>query len=365
MEYKNGKLEGKVKKYNKNGYLDIELEYLNGEIIKGKEFLNGQLIYEGGYSLRQRNGKGKLYNNGNLIFEGEYIYGKLQNGKGKLYGYNDNLLFDGEIINGKEWNGKKYDNNGNFSCELTNGNGTKKEYDIYGNLIREGEIINGELKKGKEYYMNEIIFDGEYSNNIRWKGKGKEYNVMGKLIFDGEYLNGIKWKGKTKLYHEDHRRIKFEGEYIDGKLSGKAKEYYDDGIIKFEGEYWNGKRWNGKIFLFLFNGDRYEEEIKDGKYLGNLEIFYNNGNKFIGEYNQFTENRKGKEFNQQGKLLFEGEYINDIPMNGYKIEYNDVGEIIFEGEYLHGKRNGKGKEYLNGKIIFEGEYLNGERKNKN
>ena len=51
-------------------------------------------------------------------------------------------------------------------------------------------------------------------------------------------------------------------------------------------------------------------------------------------------------------------------MNRYKIEYNDEGEIIFEGEYLHGKRNGKGKEYLNGKIIFEGEYLNGERKNK-
>ena len=30
--------------------------------------------------------------------------------------------------------------------------------------------------------------------------------------------------------------------------------------------------------------------------------------------------------------------------------------------YLNGKRNGKGKEYdSNGKLIFEGEYLNGKR----
>ena len=45
-------------------------------------------------------------------------------------------------------------------------------------------------------------------------------------------------------------------------------------------------------------------------------------------------------------------------------EYNYDGDLIFEGEYLNGKRNGKGKEYdyYDGKLIFEGEYLNGKRK---
>ena len=34
----------------------------------------------------------------------------------------------------------------------------------------------------------------------------------------------------------------------------------------------------------------------------------------------------------------------------------------FEGEYLNGKRNGKGKEYYdNGKLLFEGNFLNGNR----
>ena len=41
------------------------------------------------------------------------------------------------------------------------------------------------------------------------------------------------------------------------------------------------------------------------------------------------------------------------------------GKLIFEGEYLNGNRNGKDKEYdKDGKVIFEGEYLNGERNPK-
>ena len=69
---------------------------------------------------------------------------------------------------------------------------------------------------------------------------------------------------------------------------------------------------------------------------------------------------KIKEIYYNGKLIFEGEYLNG-KRNGKGKEYNDNGKLIFEGEYLNGKRNGKGKEYdNNGKLIFEGEYLNGK-----
>ena len=66
-------------------------------------------------------------------------------------------------------------------------------------------------------------------------------------------------------------------------------------------------------------------------------------------------------YNYYGKLIFEGEYKDNLKWNGigyndnkylYTInngngkgkEYNDDGELIFEGEYKEGKRNGKGKE---------------------
>ena len=52
-----------------------------------------------------------------------------------------------------------------------------------------------------------------------------------------------KWNGKRKEYYKGH--LKFEGEYLNGKINGKGKEYDDDGELKFEGDYLNGER-NGK-----------------------------------------------------------------------------------------------------------------------
>ena len=48
--------------------------------------------------------------------------------------------------------------------------------------------------------------------------------------------------------------------------------------------------------------------------------------------------------------------------NGKGKEYDDNGKLEFEGEYLNGERNGKGKEYYdNGNLKFEGQYINGKR----
>ena len=74
-------------------------------------------------------------------------------------------------------------------------------------------------------------------------------------------------------------------------------------------------------------------------------------------------NGKGKEYHDNGKEEFEGEYLNG-KLNGKGKEYDDDSNntIKFEGEYLNGKRNGKGKEYdEDGILIFIGEYLNGKR----
>ena len=65
-----------------------------------------------------------------------------------------------------------------------------------------------------------------------------------KIKFEGEYLNGKRnGKGKEYIFND---RLLFEGEYLNGERNGKGKEYYWNDIIKFEGEYLNGKEWNGK-----------------------------------------------------------------------------------------------------------------------
>ena len=61
------------------------------------------------------------------------------------------------------------------------------------------------------------------------------------------------------------------------------------------------------------------------------------------------------------KLLFEGLYLNGKKNRKGKEYLEDNGKIKYEGEYKNGKRNGKGKEFFySGEIKFEGEYKNGK-----
>ena len=68
-----------------------------------------------------------------------------------------------------------------------------------------------------------------------------------------------------------------------------------------------------------------------------------------------------QEYDSDGILLFEGEYLNGIRNGKGKEYFWYYGGLKFDGEYLNGVRSGKGKEYLFDNIIFEGEYLYGKR----
>ena len=139
--------------------------------------------------------------------------------------------------------------------------------------------------------INYKEFGGKYKIGDK-NGKGKEYNGhYDTLIFEGEYLNGRR-NGKGKEYHYFRGRLEFEGEYLNGKRNGNGIEYYWDCKKKFEGEYKNGNMWTGKLYDYENN---IIYEIKNGK----------------GIYKGF----------------------------------NDDNRLIFEGEHLNGERNGKGKEF--------------------
>ena len=68
-----------------------------------------------------------------------------------------------------------------------------------------------------------------------------------------------------------------------------------------------------------------------------------------------------KEFYINGKLKFEGEYLNELITGKGKLYDND-GILMVEGEYLNGLITWKGKEYdKNGKLKIESEYLYDKR----
>ena len=383
----------KIIKYNKNLQNILNIRMYNYMLISGKYIkyisknkvkeydFNDKRIFLGQYLNGKRNGPGKEFDGPHeLLFEGEYLNGK-RNGKGKEYYYETKLKFKGEYLNGKRWNGIFY-NKDNYKnkydrSELKDGKGYIKEYDFYGQLIYEGEYLNGERNgKGKEYKYNSMIYEGEYLNGKR-HGKGKDYRIN-KIIFNGEYRDGKKWSGFAyddnknlickfengtgfiKKYTGFKDILIFEGEFIDGEGNGKVKEYYENvrHSLKYEGEYLNGKRHGkGKEY------NEYEELIFEGEYLNNYRLkgkeFLKNRLEYEGDY--LSERKwNGKGYDDKGNIIYE--LING---KGKVKEYNKEGYLIYEGEYLNGKRNGKGKEFNEfSEIIYEGEYLKHKRNGK-
>ena len=68
---------------------------------------------------------------------------------------------------------------------------------------------------------------------------------------------------------------------------------------------------------------------------------------------------KGKEYNENGDLIFEGEYLEGIK-KGFMREYFSNGLLKFEGQIINGLKNEKGTEFNeNGEMLFEGRYING------
>ena len=91
-------------------------------------------------------------------------------------------------------------------------------------------------------YNKVLIFTNHYENNKR-NGKGKEFNENSQLIFDGEYLDGKKWKGKYYKYDRDTNNIILECECLNGVIDGEVKEFDKyNGKLMFSGKYKNGKR---------------------------------------------------------------------------------------------------------------------------
>ena len=157
-------------------------------------------------------------------------------------------------------------------------------------------------------------------------------------------------------FNNNNFYLLFEGEYKDN-YKYKGKEYYKNGKLKFEGEYLFTERWIGNIYDI--NGN-IVFELNNNK--GKVEDIYGKLKIFIGENldeKKLNEKVKGKEYDDKGRLIFEGEYLNKEMWKG-KINNYYEDELIFEGEYLDGKIwNGKGKEYNgNRKVTFEGEYIN-------
>ena len=105
FSFVNEKQKLEVVKYNKNLQKNINISIINYKHFSGKYIIyesDGKVKKYNGYDDKlifeeRLNGKGKEYWDGELIFEGEFL-----NGKGKEYDIDGTLIFEGEYLNGKK-----------------------------------------------------------------------------------------------------------------------------------------------------------------------------------------------------------------------------------------------------------------------
>ena len=95
---------------------------------------------------------------------------------------------------------------------------------------RENNRKNGIIKKTGYKMIDELIrklIQVDIKERIKWE-----------KYFDDEFFKNYR---KVKEYY-DNGKLKFEGEYFDGKRNGIGKEYYDNGKLEYKGRYLNGLR---------------------------------------------------------------------------------------------------------------------------
>ena len=338
-EYKDNK-KWNGKGYDINGNIDYIITEGKGK-IKLYKFYSNKLKFEGDYKNGEKNGKGKEYDSfDKLKFEGEYLNGK-KHGQGKEY-FNNKIVFEGEYKDGKKWNGKTYDIYGNISYEINNGQCYAKLFTKDGYCYFEGLYKDGEKYEGKKYRWNHLIYEGTFKNDKYWNGKEKYFkDIFSNKNYEGEYLNGEKWNVIEKVFLGRSMILLMELEYIKGKIKN-VKGYNP------ENQQIDYKINNGNGFLKY-----YRNTIIQGK---NKFYLYFDMQLINGEIKGI-----GKEYNEYGELIFEGEFYKGAKNGKGKI-FDKKGKLIFDGEFYNNVKNGYGKDYfINGKLMFEGIYINNNK----
>ena len=90
------------------------------------------------------------------------------------------------------------------------------------------------------------------------------------------------------------------------------------------------KRIQGKLGLYLIDFKRFSGRYKvEEKGVIKEYNSYNHNLIYMGQYSNGKRNGNGKEYDEDGKLIFEGEYLDGKKWKGNAIKYDeDTGKII-------------------------------------
>lgn len=85
-----------------------------------------------------------------------------------------------------------------------------------------------------------------------------------------------------------------------------------------------------------------------------------NDAKYVGELREGVATGKGRLYGENGKLLYDGNFVNNEYSGKGTLYYNDEEKVEYTGDFASNKFEGEGKLYYeNGQINYEGAFIAG------
>ena len=258
---------------------------------------------------------------------------------------------------------KLYRNKKEFFCLMTNEHIVKKEminlkekinifYDAQ-NEIKE-IILNTNERYIKEYkYMNlditiiEIIKEDNIDKKYFLLPYIEEYNPINNKIYIVQFPHGNLCHSKGEIIEINKYEMTYD---VHTEIGASGSPIFLENTTRVIGIHKEGDKINKKNY-----GDFIYPIIKD---LESNILYYEDGSYYKGELINGLRNGKGIDYYKNGKIGYDGDFVND--------KYEGNGKYIFEngeyyiGEWSNGQRHGKGAMYLNnGYIKYAGIFING------
>ena len=248
----------------------------------------------------------------------------------------------------------------------------KKKYFLIPDLNIE-ELMNKEIyipqfPGGKLKYSRGMI---KSINNFQITHTAStEFGSSGSPIFleNSTKVIGIHKAGGTQKKENYGILISFLFKYLDNKnlnnISGKVVEKKIDKLIDPNGDIYIGEVLNGlkhgKGKIYNINGSiKYEGDFVNGKREGYGKFIWEDGEYYIGQWMNNLKYGKGIIYYKNGGIKLDCNWVNDMPEGNGKCIWKDGNYYI--GQFKNGLRNNKGKIYYkNGNIKYEGDFANGK-----
>lgn len=290
--YRDDKINGLVKEYNKsgqlrsfekfkNGLIDLDAEETDFVQLYKEYYPDGTVKLEGGQLNGMKNGFFRVYNE-----EGEFIQTLIYKKDKKIAeGLIDSLLrYQGDWIFYYESGAIKA--KGNFTNNLKNNDWIFYYED--GIIEQKGKYkFDKPIGDWNWYHQNTKLKRNEYYVNGLIDGESIEYDSIGSVVVKGNYISGFKdgnWfikvgdhteegvfidneKDKEWIHTYENGQIAFKGEFLNGLAVGKHKWYHHNGQIELEGKYQSDTK-QGDWIRYNENG----EELIKITYKNGIEI---------------------------------------------------------------------------------------------